>query len=492
MRRAIRIHRRDFIAIVVLFCLAVGVSGYIFLHQPAFTLFKHYYTVYAQFDQASAVTAGQGQTVEHAGVTVGQVGGVSVQNGRAVVKMNIYTQYQPIYRNSTVLLRPRTPLKDMYLALDPGTKSAGAIPNGGMLGAGRRIPASTSRSSCPRLTPTRATTCCCCWPAGPRRSGTRATPDRSEPVRGRRPARRVPAVRAAEPRHRDLTRLLAQRQGNIRRSINGLRKVTEALGSDQGALTSLINSSNTNFQAIASQASQLQQALVLLPPTLQQSITTYNKLVPFAVASTNSSTALLPWAQALKPALVALRPLFNQTTPVIQNQLKPFTVAVRPVAQVLAPAAEKLAQSTPPLARSIGVLNTLFDTLAYQPRGSEQGYLFWGSWLSHVADLLTAQQDAHGPIVRGTFMASCTELHLFEVTLVRSTPSIGNLLALLNAPDWAPPRSSRTGCARSDEQTGTQPRPDLHDARVRGLVYRPADLPVDFVRRRDSVRSRGL
>ena len=72
--------------------------------------------------ERAAVTPGQGQAVTIAGVQVGQVGGVSLDNGRAVVTMNIYKQYAPIYRNATVLLRPRTPLKDMYLALDPGTK----------------------------------------------------------------------------------------------------------------------------------------------------------------------------------------------------------------------------------------------------------------------------------------------------------------------------------------------------------------------------------
>ena len=57
-----------------------------------------------------------------------------------MVTMNIYKQYAPIYRNATVLLRPRTPLKDMYLALDPGTKSTGAIPNGGTLGLANTTP----------------------------------------------------------------------------------------------------------------------------------------------------------------------------------------------------------------------------------------------------------------------------------------------------------------------------------------------------------------
>ena len=70
-----------------------------------------------------------------AGVEVGLVGGVELEHGRAVVTMDIDKQYAPIYRDATVLLRPRTPLKDMYLALDPGTRSAGAIPSGGELSA---------------------------------------------------------------------------------------------------------------------------------------------------------------------------------------------------------------------------------------------------------------------------------------------------------------------------------------------------------------------
>ena len=116
------------------------VAGYILLHQPSFTLAKSYYTVRAEFQTGAAITAGQGQAVTIAGVQVGLVGGVTLQGGRAVVTMNIYNKYAPIYRNATVLLRPRTPLQDMYLALDPGSKSAGAVPAGGVLGVGSTQP----------------------------------------------------------------------------------------------------------------------------------------------------------------------------------------------------------------------------------------------------------------------------------------------------------------------------------------------------------------
>ena len=140
MRRALATHRRDFIAILVLVAGAIGVAAYVLYHQPSFTFGQSYYTVRAEFATSAAVTPGQGQAVTIAGVQVGLVGGVTLENGRAVVTMNIFKQYAPIYRNATVLLRPRTPLKDMYLALDPGTRQSGAVPVGGMLGAGSTSP----------------------------------------------------------------------------------------------------------------------------------------------------------------------------------------------------------------------------------------------------------------------------------------------------------------------------------------------------------------
>ena len=140
MRRAIRTHRFDFAAIFALIVAAIAVTLYILEHQPSFVFGQSYYTVHAPFATAAAVTPGQGQAVTIAGVQVGQIGGVTLQDGRAVVTMNIYKKYQPIYNDATVLLRPRTPLKDMYLALDPGTPSAGAVPQGGTLSAANTNP----------------------------------------------------------------------------------------------------------------------------------------------------------------------------------------------------------------------------------------------------------------------------------------------------------------------------------------------------------------
>lgn len=438
MKRAILTHRRDFIAIALLVAGALAVAAFVLEHQPAFTVGKSFYTVKAEFSTAAAVTGGQGQAVTIAGVQVGLVGGVKLQQGRAVVTMNIYPKYSPIYNNATVLLRPRTPLKDMYLALDPGTPSAGKVPEGGTLPVGATQP-DIDFSQILSSLDTDTRTYLLLLLAG----GAQAFHDHGVTSGPPSPAA-VSDLRGTFKRFAPLgrdtaafTRLLAQRTTNIRRSIHNLNLVANALGSVDGQLASLIQSSNTNFSAISSEDANLEQALSLLPGTLQTTTNTLTKVRSFATASAPTLTALIPFAHYLGPALAASRPLFRDTTPVIQNQLRPFSVAVQPLAATLRPAATELAHAVPPLVRSFGVLNTLFNELAYTPGHGVQPYLFWGTWLAHIVDSLGSQQDAQGPALQGSFMATCGVLQLIETTLAVSDPPIAHRLALLNAPDWS-------------------------------------------------------
>jgi phospholipid/cholesterol/gamma-HCH transport system substrate-binding protein len=438
VKRAIRIHSKDFAAIVVLMIGAVLVTGFIFLHQPSFTFLKNYYVVRAAFSSAAAVTSGQGQTINIAGVPVGDVGGVQLENGHAVVTMDIFKQYAPIYRNATVLLRPRTPLKDMYLELDPGTKSAGEVPNNGFLGVGATNPDVNFADILQSLDGDTRGYLLLLLSGGAQAFGQRSTANAAPNAAQVAQLRGI--FKRFAPLNRDtaeFTRLLAQRQRDIRGSIHGLQAVTTSLGHVETELSSLITASNTNFAAISSQSANLEQALRLFPSTLNTSAVTFHKLRRFAFASGAAATADLPFARALPAALEASRSLFRDTTPVLKNQIRPFTLAIQPVATSLKPAAIKLAKSTPPLTSALNVLNTLFNTLAYQPKGSEQGYLFWGSWLAHIVDSLARNQDAQGAALNGVFMATCTELQFYETTLILGSPSLGPILALLNPPDFS-------------------------------------------------------
>jgi phospholipid/cholesterol/gamma-HCH transport system substrate-binding protein len=435
MKRAIAVHRVDLAAIAVLVVLAVVVVGYILKHQPAFTFGRSYYTVKAEFASGTAVVAGQGEAVTIAGVQVGQVGGVELQDGRAVVTMNIFKKYEPIYRDATVLLRPRTPLKDMYLSLDPGSRSAGAIPNNGLLGVANTSPDVDFDQILSSLDVDSRNYLLLLLSSGaqafhdPGAKGTAPSPHAVADLRG--------TFKRFAPLGRDtrtLTTLLATRRRNIARAIHNLNLVANSLGRVDNQLASLINSSNTNFAAISSEDANLQQALTLLPSTLQTTTRTLGKVQGFANASATSLQELVPFAHALGPALRASRPLFRDTTPVIENQLRPFSIAVQPLARILEPASAKLAAAVPPLTQSVNVLNALVNELAYQPRGTEQGFLFWGSWLAHIAASLANTQDAQGANVRGLFLATCPQVSFFDTQLAPNSPSIGAILALLNIP----------------------------------------------------------
>jgi phospholipid/cholesterol/gamma-HCH transport system substrate-binding protein len=139
MRRAIRAHLRDFVALTILVLIAVGVSGYVLGHQRLYLpkwvpgIGTDFYNVNAEFSTAQAVVPGQGQTVDIAGVPVGEIGNVDLKNGVAVVSLKIRTKYKPIYRDASMILRPKTGLKDMIVEMDPGTKAAGALPDGGTI-----------------------------------------------------------------------------------------------------------------------------------------------------------------------------------------------------------------------------------------------------------------------------------------------------------------------------------------------------------------------
>ena len=436
MRRAIRNHRIDFAAILVLVVLAAVVTGYVLEHQPAFHFGQSYYQVNADFSEASAVTAGQGQAVTIAGVPIGQVGGVTVRDGVAVVQMEIEKKYAPIYRNATVLLRPRTPLKDMYLELDPGSRSAGRLPAGGTIPTSQTTPDVDVSQILSSLDSDSRNYLLLLLAAG-----AGALKDGGSATGSARPsADAVSSLQETLKRFaplgkstRQFASLLARRQSSLRRAVHNLDLVAGSLGGVDHELASLIDASDTNFRAIAANDDQLQQTLSEFPGTLRATRSSLVSLRGFASSSRTTLSALQPFARHLAPALAASRPLFKSTTPVLSSELEPFSVALQPLARTLRPAAQTLKAATPKLTSSVSVLNDLFNELAYQQKGNHS-YLFYGGWLAHIADSLVSSGDANGSVVQGLFMGTCNQLNFYENSVQQSDQALGVILALLNAP----------------------------------------------------------
>ena len=120
---AIRKHAKEFIAVLGLIVVAGAVSLYILDEQRMrFPWEDAPLRLKAEFSTAQAVTAGQGQTVRVSGVRIGDIGDVKLENGKAVVEMDIDPEYKGLVReDAQAMLRPRTGLKDMFIELQPGS-----------------------------------------------------------------------------------------------------------------------------------------------------------------------------------------------------------------------------------------------------------------------------------------------------------------------------------------------------------------------------------
>jgi phospholipid/cholesterol/gamma-HCH transport system substrate-binding protein len=146
VRTAIRKHLPDVLAILGLLIVAVAVSTVILgkqrLHLPGWVpvVGQEFFALNAEMSTAQAVTPGQGQTVNIAGVQVGEITSVRLQDGKAIVGMQVEPKYDRIYKNASILLRPKTGLKDMVAELTPGSEDAGRLPEGGTIPISQTLP----------------------------------------------------------------------------------------------------------------------------------------------------------------------------------------------------------------------------------------------------------------------------------------------------------------------------------------------------------------
>jgi ABC-type transporter Mla subunit MlaD len=83
---------------------------------------RHDYTLSAAFTDANGVNPGANVVI--AGAQVGQVTGVRIEHGQALVTMRISRQYGPLHRGTVASIRFSTLLADKYIELTPAAGTA--------------------------------------------------------------------------------------------------------------------------------------------------------------------------------------------------------------------------------------------------------------------------------------------------------------------------------------------------------------------------------
>ncbi len=447
MKRAIKTHATDFAAIVVLLILSLAVAGYVLNHERFRFPFIQAspFTINAEFSTAQAVTPGQGQSVRVSGVQIGQVGGVSLNNGIATVQMQIDPKYKNlIHTNWTALLRPKTALKDMFIELAPGQGSAPVAKPGFTIPVAQTNPDIDVDEILSSLD-------------ADTRSYLQLLVNGAGLGLGHNGGSELAQVlERFEPTHRDLARVngaIGSRGRDLRQLVNSLQRLNTALATNQAQIGQLVVSSATVFHAFASEDGNISRALVDLPATLSQTTATLQKVQTFAKLLGPTARNLLPAARALPSANAALVALAKPSTPIVRNQIRPFVVAARPLVRQLKPAAINLADATPNLSKTFVVVNHLANMLGYSPGGGQHGYLWWLAWLGHNARTVFSIQDANG-VLRPLFLqASCASLNQIAQGLSGSALLL-NLTPILSDANLCPPQATAGGLLSSLSKSG--------------------------------------
>jgi phospholipid/cholesterol/gamma-HCH transport system substrate-binding protein len=433
MRRALSAHSRDVLAVIGLLAAALFATTVILINQrtslPGWVpvIGTDRFELAADFSTAQAITPGQGQSVDIAGIKVGEVSGVKLEDGRAVVSMDVDNKYAPlIHENSSLLLRPKTGLNDMVVEVDPGTQSSPRVKEGST------IPLSSTQ---PNVQPDQFLASLDADTQQFLKLLLANGAEALDPEQGR-DVKLSNALRRLDPFARDISRIsgaLAQRRQNIAGSIHNFQLLSTELGNKDQDLANFVDSSNAALAPFAREQASLQRAIQELPGTLQATkgaLTSANEL---AIQSGPALKKSLPGSRATGAALRSLRPLFRQTAGPIQNQIRPFTKQVASPVTHVAQISQGLGTATPGLKTGFTDLNLGLNALAYNPPGGDEGFLFYVPWLNHDLQANYLLQDAYGPLRRGILLISCSTAFTADGTLL-AEPYLRLLYQITGAP----------------------------------------------------------
>jgi phospholipid/cholesterol/gamma-HCH transport system substrate-binding protein len=407
VKLAIRKHWVDFLAIAGLALLGLAVAVYILSQQDLrFPLVeaspKH---IEIELANAQAVQPGQGQTVRVAGVEVGRIGSVKVEDGAAVVGLEIKPEYKGLIReDASALLRPKTALKDMFVEVDPGHGKV--VPEGGRITVANSLPDINPDEIYSALdADTRPYLKLLVAGAG------KGLKNRGDDLRE--------VFRRFEPIHRDLarvTRATAERRHELKHLIHDYGLLMTEVGSHPEDLRRLVTASHSVFDALANEDTQISESVARLPGSLRASERALADVRRFAPVLRSSLESLRPAVRELPETNAAVTPFLRQTEPVIRTQIRPFVRAARPWTNDLRLAARDTAKATPDLSSSFGELNRFFNMGAFNPGGAEgldgksisqqrqrqEGYLYWLAWAAQNGNSLFSTADGQGPWRRVT------------------------------------------------------------------------------------------
>ncbi|MFI5627012.1 MlaD family protein [Nocardioides sp. NPDC051685] len=317
-----------------------------------YQLFKPWndkYEFAAEFDVAPAIQLAARQEVRIAGVPVGRITKAEpTTDGHARVSFSLDEGHE-VYQNARLVLRSKSPLNIIYVALDPGDHSAGKLKENGVIPIDQteRIVQpyelldeldARARAALTDL----VTQADIALASAPR--------DLPEGVAG---------ADAAAEAFTPVVKALQTRRANVRRLVTSLSQIATAVGQDDKRLRQLVDSLSDALTVVTERDAELSASLARLPRVTKNLRTAMadaksltDELTP-VLQKLHSSSEDLPAAisgladtvDSASSLVAEARPVVRKAGPVV-NDLRPLAGNLNSSLRDLTPVTANLPQAT--------------------------------------------------------------------------------------------------------------------------------------------------
>ncbi|MHB8692558.1 MAG: MlaD family protein [Solirubrobacteraceae bacterium] len=371
--------RRDLPLLVIFAAICIGTFIALFEAGGGQILPGKSYQVQAIVPTAVALVPNADVRID--GVRVGRVSAVGSRGGNAVIMMELDPQDAPIYRNARVLVRLKSLVGENYVQIDPGTRSAGALPNNGVLSLANADEATQLDQILSTFKPRtraalRSTLAALGGGLGHHGAALNDTL-----------AATANAVDASQP----VSAILAAQRSQVGDLVVHFANVMQALGDRRNAIQGLARTALITAQAVAARDDALRQTIDQLPATLRPVSTTTQRLGRFSTTSVPVVTNLAAAANALVPAIREL----PQAARATQDAVNQLTALSHPGTRLLTALGSFSATGQPVVPQLDDLLVQADPSLAYLSRYSRE----FAAFFANLAGMNQAT-DATGHIAR--------------------------------------------------------------------------------------------
>lgn len=392
--------KKNVVAMAALLALALAAGGWVLGNQRFDSPLSDTFTLNAEFEGVPGVAPGNGQEVRIAGVIVGQISKASVSpRGHAQLTLELEPGVK-IFHNARLVLRPKSPLNEMYVEIAPGGPPSDRVRSGETLPVAnteRPIQVDEVLASLDSNT----------------RQALAALLRESDVALAQAPARLpqgLDALSTVSGQLRPVAVELQKRRESLARLVTAASHIATAAGADDQRLVALAADLDTTLASTAAGRRQLRDSLGELPglaARLNAATRDVSRL------STQLDPTLRDLGEASDVLPHALRKLTSTSKALgrLLDAAKPTLRVARPVLADLRPVSADLRVVTPRLERTTARLDPVTAQLL--------GYLpDLGAFMINTRSV-TSLRDANGGILRG--MLEITPDTLPDGTL---TPSL--------------------------------------------------------------------